>query len=227
MFDIHTHILPGIDDGSSSVEESIQMLSLLNSQNVTGIAATPHFYAQISSPDSFFDERQAAWEQLKPHLPSDTPEIRLGAEIQYFEGISRFNRLREFCISGTDLLLLEMPMCKWTSRIVTSVIEVSGYYDISVVLAHVERYLQYNNENAIDRLLQQGVFTQVSTGFFSSRPGMAVKMLKQDKIHFLGSDSHNMNSRKPDFDSALAVINQRDGDHWLSVLEQREAVMLY
>ncbi len=227
MFDLHTHILPGIDDGSRSVSESLAMLEELTRQGASGIAATPHFYAQRSSPERFFAKRQAAWEQLEPHLQPGTPEIRLGAEVQFFEGIHRFEALEEFCLEGTSLLLVEMPTCIWTTRMVSAILELSTRGSIQVVLAHIERYLQYRNKKAITQLLQNGVFMQVSTGFFIERPRKAMKMLREGKFHFLGTDSHNMTTRKPDLAPALEIISRYGGEQWLSDLEQREAAMLY
>ena len=64
MIDLHTHILPNVDDGSSSLEESLALLRMLASQGVTLTAATPHFYATSDTPEQFFRRREAAWKQL-------------------------------------------------------------------------------------------------------------------------------------------------------------------
>ena len=61
MIDLHTHILPNVDDGSSSLEESLALLRMLASQGVTLTAATPHFYATSDTPEKFFRRREAAW----------------------------------------------------------------------------------------------------------------------------------------------------------------------
>ena len=141
------------------------MLKELSRQGVTGVAATPHFYAQWSSPDHFFAERQAAWERLEPNLLTNAPEIRLGAEVQYFEGIHRLKGLEKFCLEGTELLLIEMPMCMWTTRMISAILEVNSREGVRVMLAHIERYLQYRNKKALAQFLQHGIFMQVSTGF--------------------------------------------------------------
>ena len=62
MIDLHTHILPNVDDGSSSLEESLALLRMLASQGVTLTAATPHFYATSDTPEQFFRRREAAWQ---------------------------------------------------------------------------------------------------------------------------------------------------------------------
>ncbi len=227
MFDFHTHILPEIDDGSRNVTESLIMVRELKKQGVSGIAATPHFYANWIAPDRFFAERQAAWEKLAPDLPSDAPEIRLGAEVQYFEGIHRFDGLDAFCLEGTELLLLEMPMGMWTARMVSSIVEINSRAGITVMLAHIERYLRYRNQEAMDRLLQHGVLMQASTDFFAEKRRMAMRMLLAGEIHFLGTDCHNMTSRKPNFSAAVEVISREKGEKWRIDLERREAVVLH
>lgn len=227
MFDFHTHILPGIDDGSRSVSESLAMVEELSRQGVSGIAATPHFYAQWSSPDRFFAQRQLAWERLAANLRPDAPEIRLGAEVQYFEGIHRFKGLEEFCLEGTRLLLIEMPMCTWTARMISAILEINSREDVAVMLAHAERYLQYRNKKALAQFLRHGVFMQVSTSLFAEKRRMAMQMLREGKIHFLGTDAHNMTSRKPDLAPALEIIFNDGGEQWLMELKEREAVMLH
>lgn len=227
MFDIHTHILPGIDDGSQSVEESLAMIQELARQGVTGIAATPHFYGHRSSPEHFFQKRQLAWERLAPQIPSGLPEIRLGAEVQYFEGINHYEGLEQFCIQGTQLLLVEMPTCTWTARMLAAVCEINRRSTTTVLLAHMERYLPYGNMDAVEELMDQGVLVQVSTGFFQEKKRVALKLLRGGYIHFLGSDAHNMTIRKPDFAPAVAFIRKKKELQWLQELEDREAAWLH
>ena len=226
MFDFHSHILPNIDDGSKSVRESLAMVSELTRQGATGIAATPHFYAQHTSPERFFARRSAAWEKLEPYLKASFAEIRLGAEVQYFEGIHRYEGLERFCIGGTKLLLLEMPLCAWTARMIEAVMEINSNQKLRVLLAHMERYLPYGNQRAWARLLEQGVLIQVSTGFFLARKRKALKLMRDGYIHFLGTDSHNMDTRKPNLAPALEIITRKTGNQWIAELEEREAVVL-
>lgn len=226
MFDFHTHILPGIDDGSRNVEESLALVTELARQGVSGIAATPHFYASRSAPEQFFTKRQAAWDQLHPILPPDTPKIRLGAEVQYFEGIHRLEGLERFRLEGTRLLLIEMPVCRWTTRMIAFIQEVNSRETITVLLAHIERYLRYQNGKALEQLQKDGVLMQASTGFFIENRRMAMKMLRKGKIQLLGTDTHNMDQRKPNFTQAMEIINRKKGAQLLQELAEREGVVL-
>ena len=88
--DFHSHILPCVDDGSHSVEESLQMLRMEAEQGVTHVVLTPHFYAKHDSPERFLQRRAAAWETLQAAMAGEEglPQITLCAEVYYFPGIS-------------------------------------------------------------------------------------------------------------------------------------------
>ena len=116
MIDLHSHILPQMDDGSRSVDESLQMLAALAAQGVTDVAATPHFYASENSPERFLARRRHAWQRLAPHLTASLPAVHLGAEVLFFEGIAGYDKLTQLCLTGTDALLLEMPFRPWSRR---------------------------------------------------------------------------------------------------------------
>ncbi len=227
VYDFHTHILPGLDDGSRSIQESLAMVDALTRQGGCGIVATSHFYANRSSPEQFLHRRTAAWERLRPHLQPDAPEIRMGAEVQYFEGIHHYDRLEQFCIEGTGLLLVEMPLCRWTKRMIAAILEINAREGITVLLAHIERYLPYRNQKALNALREQGVLMQASAEFFIKKGRAAVKLLRKGKIHFLGSDAHNMDTRKPNLERALQRICKKKGARLLRMLSQREATVLH
>ncbi|MCD8010975.1 MAG: hypothetical protein LUF34_09435 [Lachnospiraceae bacterium] len=100
MIDFHSHILPGLDDGSSSIEESIEMLRLSARKGVKTMVATPHFYAQKEAPEHFLERRRQSWARLAPRLPEEAPEIYLGAEVYYYTRISNTENLSRLCIGG-------------------------------------------------------------------------------------------------------------------------------
>ena len=84
--DFHSHILPGVDDGSTSLEESLAMLTLEAEQGVRHVVATPHFYAHHDTPEAFLSRRAAAEAMLREAL-KDHPELpgfTVGAEVYFF-----------------------------------------------------------------------------------------------------------------------------------------------
>ncbi len=135
MIDFHSHILPSVDDGSSSVEESIEMLRMSYCGGIREMVATPHFYAQKEAPERFLERREKAWERLAPVLPEDTPKIYLGAEVCYYAGISNTDSLPQLCMEQSRLLLLEMPFQRWTERMMAEVVDVAQDRGLTVLLA--------------------------------------------------------------------------------------------
>lgn len=215
MIDFHSHILPGMDDGSKSVEESVEMLKALSEQGIKRVAATPHFYANDESVSEFLGRRQASLERLSGSLLPQMPQIMLGAEVRYYEGLSRHESIRDLCLQGTKLLLIEMPECRWSEFAIRELTDIACGGRIIPVLAHIERCIFLQKKEVLFRLLHNGVLMQTNAEFlngFLSR-SKAVKLLKNNQLHFIGSDCHNMQSRPPDIGKAYqTVFNKLGGD---------------
>lgn len=213
MIDFHSHILPKMDDGSKSAEESLQMLSALKEQGIDTVVATPHFYANDESVSKFLSRRQVSFETLNNASPDGMPQIMLGAEVKYYEGISHLEGLKSLCVEGTKLLLLEMPMRRWTEYVLRELIDISCSGNIIPVLAHVERYMSFQQSNIIDMLSENGVLIQINASFlygvFTKRK--AVSMLGRRTVQFIGSDCHNMSDRPPDIGRAYELIQKKLG----------------
>ena len=216
MVDAHSHILPCVDDGSSSVEESKQLLSLLSSQGVRSVVATPHFIADDQTVEEFIEKRSLAYNALKEVLNAEIPEIFLGAEVKYYEGISRMENLKELCLENTNILLIEMPVGRWSEYSVKELIKLScsGY---RVLLAHIERYITYQREDTFETLLSNDILTQVNASFFTNivTRSRAIKMLRNGYIHLLGSDCHNISTRPPRIGEAMRIIEKKLGEEFL------------
>lgn len=222
MIDWHSHILPAMDDGSEDVAESISMLEMQTSQGVDTVIATPHFYANDESVAVFIERRAKAFEALKAQLSDSAPNIVLGAEVRYYQGISRLEGLKELRIEGSKLLLLEMPMSVWTETMVRELIELSGKNSIRIVLAHVERYIRLQKSAVWDRIVDSGIMMQVNASFFASVASKrkAITLLQDGLIHFIGSDCHNLTTRPPMIGKAFEVIRKKLGDDFLDQMQQ-------
>lgn len=228
MIDIHTHILPGIDDGSRNVEESIAMLREQAKQGMDGVALTPHFYASENSIERFLERRQKAWEQLRPHLDASMPPVCLGAEVQYFEGICRVDGLTSMCLNGSRLLLVEMPFCRWSERVVNDIIELNANCGVMVILAHVERYIAMQSEAVWQKLHANKVRTQANGSFFLdwTTKRKAVRMFVNGQIQFLGSDCHSMSTRAPNCGQVVKLLQDKKANETIKRLEMRENAYL-
>ncbi|MDO5141389.1 MAG: capsular polysaccharide biosynthesis protein [Eubacteriales bacterium] len=228
LYDFHSHVLPGIDDGSKSVEESLAMLTASAEQGVGVMAATPHFYADEQSIERFLRRRQRAWDRLRDHLEDGMPQLRLGAEVHYFEGICSTPGLLDLRLQGTKILLLEMPFCRWSDRMVRDIRELNSRPEIVVLLAHIERYLREQPAGVIDELLADRVRLQCNASIFCNwrTRRRAMRMLDNDQIYLLGSDSHNMTTRPPALGKAAEAIRSKLGQQALDKVGRRAERLL-
>ena len=228
MIDFHSHILPAIDDGSRDVKESVQLLLRLSKQGIDKVIATPHFYADNESVEEFFKRRKASFDMLKPELKDNMPEILLGAEVKYYQGISHLDNLKDLCIQNSNLLLLEMPFCRWTEYTVKELTQINNFSGITVVLAHIERYLKFGNAKFLEELLQCGMLMQANASFFLdfSTRLKALRMLKKNMIQLIGSDCHGMNRRPPHIGKAIERISKKMGYGFVEYISDYENNLL-
>ena len=223
MIDFHSHILPGIDDGSQCVADSLEMLHRLREQGVDTVALTPHFYANRNAVEQFLVRRNRAIQQLCEALDDDAPRLLRGAEVLYYRGISHLEQLMQLCLEGTNILLLEMPFSHWSEYEVREVCEMAASGEVTVLLAHIERYLAFQTKTVWVRLAENGIYMQSNAEFFLT-PVLrrcAIRMLQQDRIHVLGTDTHNLNTRAPRMDAAMAYMEKRMGTGYCESLARR------
>lgn len=216
MIDLHTHILPAMDDGSASAEETEKLIAMLRQQGVTTVAATPHFYPSRETPQDFLRRRQASLAQLPDALP--IPLI-LGAEVTYFSGMSNCKELPLLQLGNTGLLLVEMPFTPWNSRMIEDVANISRTLGLIPVLAHVDRYRRGNQfPKYRQALLSNGALFQCNADVFETFSGRlwALGQLKEGYLHFLGSDCHNLVKRPPKLDLAKKFLEQKLGVEFLA-----------
>lgn len=219
MIDIHSHILPQMDDGSKSIEETAALLELLQQQGVTTVVATPHFYATQETPQEFLKRRQQALRLLSP--VKGQPRLLLGAEVKYFSGIGSCEDIIPLQIENTNLLLVEMPFCNWSQRIVQEICNIPSLLGLTPILAHVDRYMgRQQLPKYLDTLLRAGVLLQCNAEAFAHlrTRRRALKLLKKSCIHFLGSDCHNLSSRPPKLQLAREAIEKKLGAELLADL---------
>ena len=202
MIDFHTHILPGMDDGSRSIEESLAMLQAEADAGIERVVFTPHFYASQNSPKEFLRRRKESWSALLSRMYRGLPKVSFGAEVQYFEGICQAAEIAALRIAGTPYLLLEMPFRRWEDRMLDDILELSTHPDTIVVLAHIDRYLSNVSSRSLAYLRDNGVKIQMNVSVFGERRQghLAMSMLKAGEVHILGTDCHSMGHRRPNWE---------------------------
>lgn len=201
MTEYHCHILPGIDDGAESAEISVKMVEMMAAQGVDRIVATPHFYAhREKSVADYLQKRQQAFESVKNQLA--VKKVYLGAEVAIEQGISELEGIEKLAIEGTKIILLELPYrpyAKWMSE---EIYNISAEYKLKVMLAHVHRYLEYYSKDEMETILSTKAVLQLNNEAFTnwSEKKVAKKVISEYERFAFGSDAHNTDTRKPNWD---------------------------
>lgn len=198
-FDIHTHIVPGVDDGADSLEESLEMISQMREQGVLNIVATPHY------PDGKTEKIKDAFDMLKKSVEDKYPDMKLYLGNELLNGPGVIEALKDkkaLTIAGTKYILVEFLPGDSQRKIYSALREyvLEGYIPI---VAHVERYeALHKNYDFLDEIINMGAYIQMNTeslvgGMFDRRAAYCRKLLENGYIHFLGSDCHGAQKRRP------------------------------
>lgn len=213
--DIHSHILPGVDDGAKDMEMTIQMVDAVYSQGIRTMIATPHYYpghikySRESLEDTYWKTVSAIREKYSDFI------LLPGNEIYYRdEVVDKLNNKRIFTLAGSRYILLEFTPDVQYRRITEAVRRCvdSGYYPI---LAHIERYrCLWKNDKNIGELIRTGAYMQVNAenfmgGFFFREKRFCLKLIQNGLVHFIGSDCHNMHDRSPNLKQAMDYLEEK------------------
>ena len=230
IVDFHSHVLPGIDDGSPNIETSLRMLRSITEQGVQVQVLTPHFYAWRDDIPRFLSRREQSFRALSEVLPPETPQLLCGAEVAYYPHMSSDPQLRELCIEGSDALLVEMPFESWTSDVTDEIATLSLDRGYRVVLAHVERFLPYKgNPERLESISRLPVTFQVNAEVLLhlTTRGSVLRLARAEKPLILGSDAHNDNKRPPNLAEGRRVIEKKLGREYLLRMDEAACDLLW
>lgn len=226
--DFHSHILPKMDDGAKSTDESIALLKILAEEKVNKVVLTPHFYRDDENILSFLNRRDAAYERLIKSIDengqnTDLPELILGAEVLFTPSLSADPDFEKLCIGNTDYILLELPFIKFHDNFYSDFIKFLNRCDKKIILAHIERYLSFGNSvKDLQKLIEAGNITcQINcssiakAGFFDMKKIKTI--IESGTVSAIGTDTHNLTSRPPLFKKAETVLQKKCGN---TVFEQ-------
>lgn len=232
MIDIHCHILPGIDDGSSNMEETKKMLSLAMQEGIQAIVATPHWEAGME--EEWLKEYQQSFQAVQAYIEEEKLPIILytGNEILHSETIHLYlvqNRLNS--MNNTRYLLVEFPFHVSFSYIQRAVLNLS-YHGYWPILAHAERYESLRDIRKIAELVDMGAYIQVNTSSVSGEHGWMMKrfcfqLMKLDLLHFVATDAHGSTKRPPKAKKARSMMEKKMGtEYTLRITEENPQKMI-
>lgn len=232
--DFHTHILPHMDDGASDINESLRLLEMLSDSRVEKIVLTSHFYRSKESISAFIDRRKKALEELSRALVNieNCPELILGAEVYFYPSLASDPDFEKLCVENTDYILLELPFEQFHDNFYNSYANFLNKCEQKIVLAHIERYLNFGNtEKEIMRLFEYGsVLCQMNCAsiakadFFKRKP--LLKFISDGVISALGTDTHNISRRPPLYDKAEKIITSKCGQRVFERISDRTEMIL-
>ena len=210
MIDFHSHILPEIDDGSKSYEESLKMLEEAQNIGFDTVISTSHYAVDCYESPEY--KRKELIEDL--NLEENVPEIILGSEI--FLTYNIIELLKEYkasTINGTNYVLIELPLRHHFNNL-KNIINTLKENDYRPIIAHPERYLFIqNNFKEIYELKELGVLFQCNYGSILGNYGIKAKstmkkMLKNGLVSFMGSDAHRKKSIYLQIPKAISLISK-------------------
>ncbi len=225
IIDIHAHILPGIDDGSTNLEESAQMLDKAFNQGIHTIIATPHFKRKQN-----LDQLKALINDLIKEAKKIDPDFRifLGQELLYFDSLVDYLKEgKALTLANSRYVLVEfMPdviynnLYQWVRKIL-----MAGYLP---VIAHVERYHCLKKEGRLQELISIGCYLQmnyrsVQGNIFDANARWCKKALINQYIHFLSTDMHHINYRTPVIDKSMDWLKRNLNAEYLSAITSQNA----
>lgn len=240
LIDIHTHILPGVDDGSASYEMSMRMLKSAADDGISAMILTPH--DRPGHRHRHFPEMLARMEKLQSMMAEEEIDIELymGREVYYRSGIlENMGEDMAGTLAGSRYLLVEFNPMEDYGYIRNGIYSLlmEGYYP---VLAHVERYQNVGaGKSGISDLIDMGCYMQVNAGSVTGEFGLKTRqfvksILKRGQVHFIATDAHDLGKRAPHLSACADFISKKYGgdysrrlfyDNPMDVIRDREIVL--
>jgi protein-tyrosine phosphatase len=216
MIDIHTHILPGVDDGSPTLETSIEMIKQEIMDGVKSIILTPHVQSRVQKVD--LSEHQEVFETLKAEV------LRQGLNIDLYLGAEIFYRshldpdYQKMSLASSKYLLVEFsPMIETPIEDIIYDISRSGFIPI---VAHVERY-QYLKFEDYYKIKNSGALLQMNASAIlglekNIKKGLVQKLLKAKLIDFVATDTHHPEKRPPNLKLCYELLKKSYDESYLN-----------
>ena len=215
MIDIHSHIIPGIDDGSKNMEMTLEMLKNAEREGTKEIVATPHYLLEYG--ESKIEEVKVLVKELNSIITKEGINIKVysGQEVYFTENI-----LKDYLdgnigtLNDSRYMLIEFNMNRFEENIFDIIYELQ-VRGITPIIAHPERYRSIiKNPVEINRFIDEGYLFQLDSGSLTGVFGKEVKktaevLLANGIYNFIGSDAHNIKNRNTGISEAIGLANDK------------------
>ena len=219
MIDIHCHILPGVDDGAKDIEDSLEMARIAQSEGIKTIINTSHYnrnFDYIMGKD-LCDSLNQFNDLLKEH--NIDVEVLIGNELYYNDDLLEDLKNDNFyTLNRSKYLLIEFSPTNFPKNLNDIVYEfkIKGYVPI---LAHVERYRDVQEDiNIIKEAINEGALIQINASSILGKGPKGVddtcnELIRRNWVHFVGTDAHSSNRRRPLMRDAYEHVANKYGDN--------------
>ncbi len=223
IWDMHCHIVPGVDDGAQTPEESMALLREEYKQGVRGIIVTPHFRKEMfETPREIVRENYLLLKQMAAEELPDL-SLYLGCEFHANMDVKDYLENPYYRMAGSRYVLLEFSGMHDREYIRARAYEVLSTGRIPII-AHAERYPAVTGSRTLlMELKNMGAMIQINADSVIGKEGWTMKRwcakaIKADLVDFIGSDGHNIKDRKPHMAEAVKRITRKYGEDYAEMI---------
>lgn len=218
MIDIHSHILPAVDDGAVNMEQTKNMLRIAFEEGIRTIIATPHYAVGCINPTKDELEEKLKLVREEALKINETLTLYLGNEVFYSEEVIRdLRNNKALTLAGTRYVLVRFPKAVSYKEMKTGLhrLLIYGYLPI---LSHMEYYpCLFLNYESIEELIRLGVYMQMNSSsiigpMMSKQVKYCKKLLEYQIIHMIASDSHSDHERRPKMKAEYQYMKRKYGE---------------
>jgi protein-tyrosine phosphatase len=222
--DIHCHIIPHVDDGAQSSTQAMKMISIAYENGIRTMIATPHY--EVGRYDDNAEDIKKNYEKITGLVKQKYPDftIHLGNEIFYSYGVvDALEEGKIFTMAGSRYVLVEFSPNDKYSHIRGAINELvnNGYIPI---IAHCERYeeVMADSDN-VEELVDAGAYIQINAHTVAGKFGRGIrkkvlKLIKDNLVHFIGTDAHSDGHRTPDLEECLKYLRKKTDEETIQRL---------
>jgi protein-tyrosine phosphatase len=233
VLDLHCHLFPAMDDGPTSIDETLSMLYIAQEEGIETIAATHHYMEEQLTVGEYLTIWEEKHKQVQELIRMNNIELNIvsGAEVMASPFLAQLEGLKSLCINGSRYLLIELPMMdipQYTEDVIYS-LRLKG---ITPIIAHPERNrLIVDDPNLLHPLIEMGALGQVTTGSITGLFGKKVTkcariLLEHNMAHLISTDAHSPRRRSPRFETAVTQLEKWFGEKHTNDLIKRNPMLV-
>jgi protein-tyrosine phosphatase len=219
VIDIHSHVLPGLDDGAQDEGTSLQMLRMASKGRIDTIFATPHYNMHFTAADLETSKRECRRLSSIAEENGINIDVVPGQEINIgVDVVNLYNGGIIGCLGNTRYMLLELRYKGIDNTDFEKIYELK-LRGVIPVIPHPERYdYIINKPSIINKLIEEGCLMQINTGsilgiFGKECRKMADLLMKHRAAHLIGTDCHSIGRRCPNLDECMRVLKKKDKEY--------------